>query len=71
MSDIISVLKQRASINPDSLDNRLYMLAQKVIELSTEHQKRVIKIMPEFDLHDATHLKKVEENIALLLGMSY
>ena len=68
MSDIISVLKQRASINPDSLDNRLYLLAQKVIELATEHQKRVIKIMPEFDLHDATHLKKVEENIALLLG---
>lgn len=68
MSDIISVLKQRSSINPDSLDNRLYLLAQKVIELSTEHQKRVIKIMPEFDLHDAIHLKKVEENIALLLG---
>lgn len=68
MSDIISILKQRASINPDSLDNRLYLLAQKVIELSTEHQKRVIKIMPEFDLHDASHLKKVEENIALLLG---
>ena len=68
MSDIISVLKQRASINPDSLNNRLYVLAQKVIDLSTEHQKRVIKIMPEFDLHDATHLKKVEENIALLLG---
>ena len=68
MSDIISILKQRASINPDNLDNRLYLLAQKVIELSTEHQKRVIKIMPEFDLHDETHLKKVEENIALLLG---
>ncbi len=68
MSHIISVLKQRASINPDSLDNRLYLLAQRVIELSTEHQKRVIKIMPEFDLHDSTHLEKVEENIALLLG---
>lgn len=68
MSDIISILKQRASINPDSLDNKLYILAQKIIELSTEHQKRVIKIMPEFDLHDETHLKKVEENIAHLLG---
>lgn len=68
MNDIISVLKQRASINPDSLDNRLFLLAQHIIELSSEHQKRVIKIMPEFDLHDVSHLKKVEENITLLLG---
>lgn len=68
MSDIFSVLKQRTSTNPESLDNRLYLLAQKVIELAIDHQKRVIKIMPEFDLHDATHLKRVEENIALLLG---
>ncbi len=68
MSNLISVLGQRASINPESLDNKLYLLAQRVIELSKEHQKRVIKIMPEFDLHDATHLERVEENIALLLG---
>ncbi|MDE7437211.1 MAG: ATP-binding protein [Muribaculaceae bacterium] len=68
MCDIISVLKQRSSLNPESIDAKLCVLANKIIELSTEHQKRVIKIMPEFDLHDATHLKKVEENIALLLG---
>lgn len=68
MSDIISILNQRSSQNPNSIDAKICLLAHKIIEISTEHQKRVVKIMPEFDLHDATHLKKVEENIALLLG---
>ncbi len=70
MADIISILDKRSSINPNSLDSKICLLAHKIIELATEHQKRVIKIMPEFDLHDASHLKKVEENIAMLLGDS-
>lgn len=68
MADIISILNDRASQNPKGLDAKINILAHKIMELTTEHQKRVVKIMPEFDLHDATHLKKVEENIALLLG---
>lgn len=70
MSDIISILDYRASNNLNSLDAKIAILAHKIIELATEHQKRVVKIMPEFDLHDATHLKKVEENISLLLDDS-
>lgn len=70
MADIISILDKRSSINPNSLDSKICLLAHKIIELATEHQKRVIQIMPEFDLHDASHLKKVEKNIALLLGDS-
>lgn len=70
MSSIISILKERSSSNPDSLDAKIYILSNQIIKLAIEHQKRVIKIMPEFDLHDNTHLEKVEENIALLLGDS-
>ena len=68
MADIISILEKRVSQNPQGLDFNLCALAHKIIDFTSEHQKRVIKIMPEFDLHDVTHLKKVEENIALLLG---
>lgn len=68
MADIISILEKRVSQNPQGFDSNLYTLAHKIIDFTSEHQKRVIKIMPEFDLHDVTHLKKVEENIALLLG---
>lgn len=66
MRDLISVLDKRAV--PETLEQKLSLLAHDIIKLADEHQKRVLKIMPEFDLHDGTHLKKVEENIACILG---
>lgn len=68
MTDIISLLDKRSSNSPSGLDAKLSILAHKIIEIATAHQKRVISNMPEFDLHDGTHSRKVEVNIALLLG---
>lgn len=65
MRDLISVLDKRAG--PETLEQKLSLLVHDIIKLADEHQKRVLKIMPEFDLHDGTHLKKVEKNIAFLL----
>ena len=66
MRNLISILDKR--VVPETLEQKLSLLAHDMIKLADEHQKRVLKIMPEFDLHDGTHLKKVEENIACLLG---
>lgn len=52
----------------NGLDKRLSVLADSIIKDAKEHQKRVIKIMPEFDLHDDTHLSKVEEIMAEYIG---
>lgn len=65
MCNLISILDKRAY--PETLEQKLSLLAHDLIKLADEHQKRVLKIMPEFDLHDGTHLKKVDENIARLL----
>lgn len=50
------------------LDKQLCVLAESIIKDVIEHQKRVIKIMPEFDLHDEAHLSKVEEIMAECIG---
>ena len=65
MCNLISILDKRAY--PETLEQKLSLLAHDLIKLADEHQKRVLKIMPEFDLHDGTHLKKVDENIARLI----
>lgn len=67
MSNIISILDQRAAIASGGLEQKLCSIAHDIIKLSSEHQKRVLKIMQEFDLHDEKHLVKVEENIADIL----
>lgn len=67
MSNIISILDQRATIASGGLEQKLCSIAHDIIKLSSEHQKRVLKIMQEFDLHDEKHLVKVEENIADIL----
>ena len=68
MTTIIDILKVRSSAEENKLDSKLYSLAEKLSSIAEDHQKRVIKIMPEFDLHDNTHLVKVEQNIVQLLG---
>ena len=68
MSDLVAILEERFSSTHKDLDEKLYCLAQKIISETEEHQKRVIKIMPEYDLHDNVHLIKVEQNIAKLIG---
>ena len=67
MSNIISILDQRAAITSGGLEQKLCSIAHDIIKLSSEHQKRVLKSMQEFDLHDEKHLVKVEENIADIL----
>ena len=69
MNQILVELKRRAKESDEkSLASQLWLLAEKVMETATEHQKRVIQVMPEFDLHDEIHLAKVLENMACLIG---
>ena len=68
MSDLVAILEERFSSTHKDLDEKLYCLALKIISETEEHQKRVIKIMPEYDLHDNVHLIKVEQNIVKLIG---
>lgn len=49
MSNIISILDQRAAITSGGLEQKLCSIAHDIIKLSSEHQKRVLKIMQEFD----------------------
>ena len=51
-----------------NLAYKLGLLAERIIEMAKEHQKRVVQVMPEFDLHDENHLAKVLDNMACLMG---
>lgn len=66
---IIKELKRRSLECNDEIANKLFILADELINLAINHQKRVLQIMPEFDLHDNIHLKKVLDNIADLIGV--
>ena len=48
--------------------SKLSTLADTIIKTAREHQKRVVQVMPEFDLHDENHLAMVLENMACLIG---
>lgn len=63
-----ALLGEKAKQDGNSLENRLHSFAEHISEIATEHQKRVIKFFPEYDLHDESHINKVEENIAKLIG---
>lgn len=63
-----ALLGEKAKQDVNSLEARLYSFAEHISEIATEHQKRVIKFFPEYDLHDEIHINKVEENIAKLIG---
>ncbi|MCQ2338965.1 MAG: hypothetical protein MJ001_08635 [Paludibacteraceae bacterium] len=63
-----ALLGEKAKQDVNSLEARLHSFAEHISEIATEHQKRVIKFFPEYDLHDESHINKVEENIAKLIG---
>ena len=68
-NQIISELERRGrKAKGENLASKLNLLAEKIIKTAGEHQKRVVQVMPEFDLHDANHLAKVLDNMACLIG---
>lgn len=68
-SIIIAELERRKNgAERESLASRLCMLADEVVKVAAEHQKRVVQVMPEFDLHDEKHLAMVLDNISCLIG---
>ena len=70
MMKILSELKNRSQNEKDSIkiDLKLYNLADDIEKDARNHLKRVISILPEFDIHDEKHSEKVIENIENLLG---
>lgn len=68
-SIIIAELERRKNgAESKSLASRLCVLAEEVIKVAAEHQKRVAQVMPEFDLHDEKHLAMVLHNMSCLIG---
>ena len=65
---IILELESRSKSNPNSLASRLNLLANDLMDQMVQHHKRVIQVMPEFDLHDESHLEKVLLYMAQLIG---
>jgi hypothetical protein len=67
---IIEILKQRSNKPKDDvkIELKLYNLADDLEKKCRAHLKRIISVMPEFDLHDETHSEKIIENIEMLLG---
>lgn len=43
-------------------------LAQYLTTISSAHLKRIIAVLPQFDLHDDTHSERVADNISRLIG---
>ena len=68
--NIIKILNQKSlrSKNEVEIKLALYKLAVDLQKRCCEHLKRIINVLPEFDLHDEKHSKKVAENIEKLLG---
>ena len=67
---IIDELKRR-SVNPSDdvkIELKLYTLADDLEKKARAHLKRITNILPEFDIHDEKHSKKVIFNIERLLG---
>ena len=65
---ILLELETRSKSDSNSLASRLNLLASDLIEKMSQHHKRVIQVMPEFDLHDDSHLEKVLLYMAQLIG---
>lgn len=62
---IIDVLKNKSQ--EDTIASKLLNLANDIIEQSNEHLKLTMHQLPEYDLHDESHSKKVLENIEKLI----
>lgn len=65
---IVELERRGTEAGSGSLASKLSTLADTIIKNAGEHQKRVVQVMPEFDLHDENHLAKVLENMACLIG---
>ncbi len=69
-NQILVELEQRGrEAGSGSLVSKLSTLADSIIKHAGNHQKRVVQVMPEFDLHDEIHLAMVLENMACLIGI--
>lgn len=65
---IVELERRGKEAEGENLASKLSSLADHVITIAREHQKRVAQVMPEFDLHDEEHLAKVLDNMACLIG---
>lgn len=70
METVINRLKSKSQNCTDDklkVELKLYNLADSLVNDAKEYLKRISQILPEFDLHDASHSQKVVENIEKLL----
>jgi molecular chaperone HtpG len=68
---IIEILKERSESPKDEknkIELKLYTLADTIEKMAREHLTQVTTVLPEFDLHDASHSEKVIQNIEELIG---
>lgn len=65
---IAELNRRKKEADGETLASNLSLLVNKITKIATEHQKRVVQVMPEFDLHDENHLAKVLDNMACLIG---
>ncbi|MCA6068311.1 ATP-binding protein [Chryseobacterium sp. RG1] len=67
---ILEELKKRSQLENDSIkiDLKLYNLIDDIEKEARNHLKRVITVLPEFDIHDEKHSERVIKNIEELLG---
>ena len=50
-----------------NMSSKLLILAQEVTEMVADHLKLINEQLPEFDIHDTSHSKKVIENMEGLM----
>lgn len=67
---IIDELRRRSSnpSDPVKIELKLYNLADELEKKARNHLKRVLTVLPEFDIHDEKHSEKVIFNIEKLLA---
>ena len=65
---IIELERRGREAESGNLASKLSALVDIIIKTAGEHQKRVVQVMSEFDLHDGNHLTMVLENMACLIG---
>lgn len=66
---IIGLMKQRISeADKNNIASKLSNLSDIIVTKASEHLKRVLVVLTEFDLHDESHSIKVVQNIEELIG---
>ena len=64
---LIEILKNRI-VSGDRVSTWLLDQVQSIISQATNHLKYVTRVMPEFDIHDASHSEAVLKIIEDLLN---